>query len=49
MFASSQQQFWDAFTSPLPPQMFPGGLQPWPPSQTWFAPHVTLYDVFPPP
>jgi hypothetical protein len=21
------QQFWDAFTAPEPPQMFPGGLQ----------------------
>lgn len=24
------QQFWDAFTVPLPPQMLPGGLQLWP-------------------
>ena len=24
------QQFWEAFTAPLPPQMFPGGLQLWP-------------------
>lgn len=27
------QQFCDAFTAPEPPQMFPGGLQAWPPVQ----------------
>lgn len=27
------QQFCDAFTAPLPPQMLPGGLQAWPPEQ----------------
>jgi hypothetical protein len=42
------QQFWDAFTVPLPPQMLPGGLQLWPPVQVFGAPdcfgsHVTPY------
>lgn len=31
------QQFWDALTVPLPPQMFPGGLQAVPLSQTCFC------------
>ncbi len=30
---SIQQQFWEAFTVPPPPQMLPGGLQFWPPLQ----------------
>jgi hypothetical protein len=24
------QQYWEALVAPLPPQMFPGGLQAWP-------------------
>jgi hypothetical protein len=32
------QQFWDALTVPLPPQMLPGGLQLWPFVQATGAP-----------
>lgn len=44
--AAIQQQFWEAFTVPPPPQMLPGGLQLWPPEQVggeeeFFCEHVT--------